>query len=112
MLRGRRTGWRGLAVAWAATLPALVAAADPNPVTSLTQLDETFAAAAQGLVRRAEAGGWPQLATLIAAWDLPAEADRQFALAIPAALPAPDWIAAAGEREIWSDFVAARQARA
>lgn len=111
MLRGRRTVWGGLAVAWAATLSALVAA-DPSPATSLTQLDETFAAAAQGLVRRAEAGGWQQLATLIAAWELPAEADRQFALAIPATLAAPAWIAAAGEREIWADFVSARQARA
>ena len=115
MLHGRRTVWGGLTVAWAATLPALVgmvAAADPAPVTSLAQLDDTFAAATRDMVRRAEAGGWPRLATLIAAWDLPAEADRQFALAIPAALSSPEWIAADGEREIWTDFVAARQARA
>lgn len=102
----------GLAIAWATVLPALVAAADPTPITSLAQLDESFAAAAQGLVRRAEAGGWPRLATLIGSWDLPAEADRQFALAIPAALPTPEWIATDGEREIWADFVAARKARA
>jgi len=118
MLPGRRTGWSGLAVAWAAALPAMVAvvemvaAADPAPDKSLAQLDETFAAAAQGLVRRAEAGGWRQLAALIASWNLPAEADRQFALAIPATVSAPEWIAADGEREIWADFVAARQARA
>ena len=55
----------GLAIAWATVLPALVAAADPTPITSLAQLADSFAAAAQGLVRRAEAGGWPRLATLI-----------------------------------------------
>ena len=112
MPRGRRRAWGGLAVAWATVLPALVAAADPAPLESLAQLDESFAAAAQGLGRRAEAGGWPQLAALIGAWDLPAEADRQFALAIPAVLSAPEWIAAEGERAIWADFVAARKARA
>lgn len=113
MLRGRRTIWGGgLAVAWAAALVATAAAADPAPIKSLAQLDETFAAAVQGLARRAEAGGWPKLAETITDWELPAEADRQFALAIPAALTAPAWIAADGEREIWADFVAVRKARA
>ena len=113
MLRRRRTAWGGgLAVAWAMTLPVPLVAVEPAPATSLAQLDERFAAAARGLVRGAEAGGWEKLAAMIAGWEPPAEADRQLALAIPAALTAPEWIVADGEKELWNDFVAARTARA
>ena len=113
MIRRRRPGWGvGLVVAWATTLSASLGAAEPTPDKSLAQLDERFASAARGLVRRAEAGGWPQFAALIAGWELPAEADRQFALAIPAALTPPEWIDTDGERDLWKDFVAERRARA
>jgi len=108
MIRGRLAAI-GL-VALACTGGAV--AADPAPAKTLAQLDADFAAAAAGLVRRAEAGGWPRLAATISAWQLPAEAERQLALAIPAESAAPDWITAADERLVWEDFVAARKARA
>lgn len=82
------------------------------PATSQAQLDAAFAAAAKDLGRRAEDGGFARLAAFIAGWQLPADADRQFALAIPDSAAAPDWLAADGEKPIWDDFVAARKARA
>ncbi|MFM8291330.1 MAG: hypothetical protein ACKOC4_06485 [Planctomycetia bacterium] len=96
----------GLALAGTAA----VAAAAP-PARSLVRLDDEFTAAARDLARRAEAGGFARLAALVAGWPLPAEADRQLALAIPASAAAPEWLAA-DERPLWDDFVAARKARA
>jgi hypothetical protein len=104
-----RTAIVGLALTGAA----VAGAAAPGPAVekSLARLDEEFAAAGRDLVRRAEAGGFVKLAALVAGWQLAAEADRQFALAIPDTAAAPAWLAA-DERPIWDDFVAARQARA
>ena len=109
MLRPLRIAVVGLVVAGAAGAAAADGKAAAKP---LPRLDEEFAASARDVVRRAEAGGFAKLAALVAAWQLPEEADRQFALAIPASAAAPDWLTAPEERRLWDDFIAARKARA
>jgi hypothetical protein len=95
-------------------------AADPAVVKKAVQLDETqldeeWRLAVADLVRRAEAGGHGELATLIGGWQLPNEGDRQFILAIPVVSPQaapPDWLDTPAEQTIWEDFLAARRTRA
>lgn len=82
-----------------------------EPETTL-HLDREWTASATSLERRAKAGGHEQLATLVSGWQLPAAADRQFALAIPAKLEKPGWIDTPDAEAIWTDFCAARRARA
>ena len=90
---------------WAAIAPA--AAADP-----VATADAAFVQAAADLGRRASAAGADELAGLIRGWQLPAEVDRQHALAVPARLEKPATIDTAAETAIWDDFVAARRDRA
>lgn len=94
-------------VAFAAACLAAPPAPRPQP-----RLDEEFAGAARDLVRRAREEGLVMLADMVAGWQLPAEADRQFAFAIPPRLEVPAGVEAPAARSIWDDFVAARRARA
>jgi hypothetical protein len=84
------------------------AAEPPSPA----QLDEAFAAAAAGLVRRAEASGAADLAATIRGWDVVAPADRQVAFTIPPRLERPAGLEAPQARAVWEEFVAARRTRA
>ena len=92
--------------AWAVVAPA--PAADPVVATA----DATFTTAAADLTRRAEATGDAELTALIRGWHLPAELDRQHALALPARLETPVAVDSEAETAIWEDFVAARRDRA
>ena len=90
-------------------------AAEHAVLKTEAQLDEDWAAVAADLVRRSEAGGHGELATLIRSWQLPDEGERQFILAIPATAPEtapPDWLDTPAEQTIWEDFLAARRTRA
>jgi hypothetical protein len=116
MSRDRRpsSAWRWAAAAVAMILafaPAGAKAGNP-PERSLAAIDEQFSAAAVDLVRRCRLSGLDELAALIAGWPLPAAAGRQFALAIPAAAEPPAVVANEEAHAIWSDFLAARRARA
>lgn len=91
--------------AWARVASA--AAADP-----VTAADAGFVAAATDLARRASAAGAGELAALIRGWPLPAEAERQQALAVPERLEKPAAVAGPAAAAIWDDFVAARRDRA
>lgn len=104
---------RGLAAVLLASLPAVgIAAPRGEPAKSLAKLDEEYAAAARDLLRRCEIDGHADLAAIIAAWQLPPAEGRQLALAIPPAVETPPGIDTESERSIWSDFLAARRARA
>jgi len=98
-----------IAVCWS---PGAEAAPPAAPAGTLAELDAAFAASARDLARRATAAGAAQLATLIDQWDPPRPPGRQMAFAIPPRLEKPATIAGAAEESIWSDFVAARRARA
>lgn len=74
--------------------------------------DAAFATAAADLTRRATAARADELATLIGGWQLPAETDRQRALALPPGLEKPAAVEDATATAIWDDFVAARRQRA
>lgn len=123
-LERRRTPALLMAVAAMLLPPAPRAgvAADPAPaggkavpVVDESQLDASWASTTADLVRRAEAGGHGELASLIRGWQLPDAADRQLLVAISATAPAatpPDWLDTPAEHLIWEDFLAARRARA
>jgi hypothetical protein len=90
-------------------------AVEPVVLKTESQFDEEWATTAADLVRRAEAGGHRELATLISGWRLPDEGERQFVLAIPAVPPQaapPDWLDTPAEQTIWEDFLTARRTRA
>jgi hypothetical protein len=105
---------RGPTAGRTAAMIALVfsAASSKEEPKTASQLDKEWANSAASLERRATAGGSEQLATLVRGWHVPAEADRQIVLAIPARLEQPDWIDTAEENAIWRDFCDARRARA
>ena len=90
----------------------VLAAADAPPARSLADLDDAFATAIEGLTRRAKAAGDEPLAAAIAGWPLPAAGDRQIVVRIPERIETPDAVDTPDERAIWSDFLAARRARA
>ena len=96
----------------ATVLPARTSAAEPSAPKPAAVLDEEWDAAAATLVRRCDAAGHAELATLIRGWRLPAEEGRQFVFAIPSHTTRPDWIDTPDERQIWDDFRAARRTRA
>ena len=114
-----RDGRPSAAWRWAAALVALILTLPPDggsarnpPERSLAEIDEQFSAAAADLVRRCRLAGLDELAGLIAGWPLPAAAGRQFAFAIPPAVEPPAVVATDEAQTIWSDFLAARRARA
>jgi len=111
-----RPGAPGRLCLWAAVaalLPAVAPAAPRGvPTKSLAKLDEEYAASSQDLLRRCEIDGHRELAAIIKAWPVPAAEGRQVVLAIPPALETPACVDTDGERSIWSDFLAARRARA
>jgi hypothetical protein len=114
-MRRRGAGPHGrLVAAGVACVLAAVAHAAPvaAPPRSLAALDEAFAAATRDLARRATAAGDEALARLIADWPLPAEADRQIVVAIPARLETPAAVDAPEKEALWRDFLAARRTRA
>ncbi len=90
----------------------VTAAPRDEPSKSLAKLDEEYAAAEKDLLRRCRLDGYDDLASVIAAWKLPALAGRQLAFTIPAELKAPAFVDTEGEQGIWNDFLAARRARA
>jgi len=99
----------------AAATCCLAAAADPprgRPDRTLEQLDEAFAASVRDLARRATAAGSEPLAAIISEWPLPSAPGRQLAVAIPARLEKPAAVESPETESIWSDFTAARRARA
>lgn len=102
----------GLAVGIALLPEVAPAAPRGEPATSLAMLAEEYAGAERDLVRRCQIAGLGELAAVITAWQLPEAAGRQFAFAIPAALEPPAGVDADPARSIWSDFLAARRARA
>lgn len=83
-----------------------------KPEKSLAKLDEEYAAAEKDLLRRCTVDGHDDLASVIAAWKLPAMEGRQLAFTIPGALETPACVDTDGEQAIWNDFLAARRARA
>ena len=106
-------GRLGLWAAVVALLPAVAPAAPRGePAKSLGKLDEEYAASEQDLLRRCGIDGHEELAAIIKAWPVPAAEGRQVALAIPPSLETPACVDTDGERSIWSDFLAARRARA
>jgi hypothetical protein len=115
----RKTTLRPIRVAVAASmLLALPAASASRPLAAASQpeseaaVDEEWAAAAAGLVRRCDKAGHADLAAVIRGWQLPPADGRQFVLAIPPRTVQPEWIDAPDERAIWDDFLAARRTRA
>jgi hypothetical protein len=99
----------------AAATCCLAAAADPprgRPDRTLEQLDEAFAASVRDLARRATAAGSEPLAAIISEWPLPSAPGRQLAVTIPARLEKPAAVESPETESIWSDFTAARRARA
>jgi hypothetical protein len=101
---------------WLAALATTSAAADrpghAAPVQTIAELDEAFATSARALARRAEVDGHADLAKTIADWSLPPAEGRQFVLAIPPRVEKPVSVDTPDEETIWSDFLAARRARA
>lgn len=93
-------------------LPAAAAAPRAAPGRTVPQLDEAFTASARDLARRAAAAGDPDLAAIVSGWDVPAVPGRQPVFTIPSRLEKPATVAGDAEDSIWSDFVAARKARA
>lgn len=96
---------------------ALIAAAPPHDLPAAEplpreKLDETWAAAATDLARRADRGGHAELAAWVRGWRLPDEPGRQRVLAIPASVITPDFIDTPDKQSIWDDFLAARRGRA
>jgi hypothetical protein len=97
-------------VAWQPVVA--LAAPRGEPAKSLAKLDEEYAAAAKDLLRRCDLDGHGVLAAVIGAWQLPAAQGQQIAVVIPPSLDTPASIDTESERTIWSDFLAARRARA
>lgn len=90
-------------------------AAAPVEAQSEAEVDAAWTATAADLVRRAEAGGHGELATMIRGWQLPDPGERQLIVAIPAVPPQatpPDFLDTPAEQQIWEDFLAARRIRA
>ena len=100
--------WRWIA-GWCVAVGLSAAAAD---VPSQPRLEEAFAAATAGLVRRAEASGAADLAAVIRGWDAPPPVDRQVAFAIPPRLEPPAGLDVPEARGVWTEFLAARRPRA
>ena len=91
----------------------MITAAPPGvPSKSLAKLDEEYAAAEKDLLRRCRLEGHDDLASIVAAWKLPAVEGRQLAFTVPAVLKTPACVDTDGELAIWNDFLAARRARA
>ncbi|MBU6221686.1 MAG: hypothetical protein KGR24_02960 [Planctomycetes bacterium] len=84
-------------------------AAEP---VALSALDEQWEATARDLVRRAERGEHTELATFVREWRLPDAPGRQRILRIPETVIQPGFVDTPEEEPIWSDFLAARRARA
>lgn len=78
----------------------------------ISVLDDQWDAAAGDLVRRAEREGDAELTTLVRDWRLPDAPGRQRILVIPEAVVKPEFVDTPAEELIWSDFLAARRARA
>lgn len=93
----------------ACLLGAGLAAAEP---VALPVLDEQWDAAARDLVRRAEREGHAELVTLVREWRLPDAPGRQRILAIPERVVRPASVDTPAAEAIWTDFLAARRARA
>jgi hypothetical protein len=100
---------RAAPVVVACLLGTALAAAEP---VAVSVLDERWEATARGLVRRAERSGHAELASLVRAWRLPDAPGRQRILRIPEAVERPGFIDTPEEEAIWTDFLAARRARA
>jgi hypothetical protein len=89
-----------------------IAAPRTEPEKSLAKLDEEYAAAEKDLLRRCMIDGHDELAAIITAWNLPPPDGRQLVFAFPPLLETPSCVDGDTARAIWSDFVAARRARA
>ncbi len=96
----------------AACLPVVAAQPGDRPARSLADLDEAFAASVRDLVRRATVAEAEPLATVITDWALPTEVGRQLVVTIPPRVEQPPMVLAPETESIWSDFCAARRARA
>lgn len=74
--------------------------------------ESAFAARLGRLAAAAATAGHAELAAVIRDWPVPAESDRQHAVAIPRRSPASPGPDTAAARAIWADFMAARRDRA
>jgi len=112
--RGRRSfpGLRGAVATVAAPVWLMTVAAAAVAAPTADGIAAEWASATAAVVRRADAAGLAELAAVVRDWDLPEEEGRQFALAIPSRMEAPEWVDTAEERAAWEAFLAARRARA